>query len=209
MGRIFTVELDGRIYRCRFCRTHLAVAEDLVSRPVKNWYWYNDEQKQQIKIKLALKFPPLKYHSHVRFNEPRANEEEKFLSLFRRSDPTIPCTSPQPYSSRLTSFISYESIASLALGSRRPSPLVPPFSTTPSSNMSTCYRSSTISPVFFQGATCTIIFFSGLRRPTLFHLLAIVAGRLVVSINSRSNSSTGSPFTVALFLFQLIMLVSA
>ncbi|WOK99742.1 protein yippee-like [Canna indica] len=32
MGRIFTVELDGRVYSCRFCRTHLALAEDLISR---------------------------------------------------------------------------------------------------------------------------------------------------------------------------------
>lgn len=32
MGRIFTVELDGRIYRCRFCRTHLALVQDVVSR---------------------------------------------------------------------------------------------------------------------------------------------------------------------------------
>lgn len=26
------MELQGRVYRCRFCSTHLAVAEDLVSR---------------------------------------------------------------------------------------------------------------------------------------------------------------------------------
>ncbi|KAK9209142.1 hypothetical protein WN944_001506 [Citrus x changshan-huyou] len=32
MGRIFVVELDGRSYRCKFCRTHLALPEDLVSR---------------------------------------------------------------------------------------------------------------------------------------------------------------------------------
>ncbi|EOA14167.1 hypothetical protein CARUB_v10027317mg, partial [Capsella rubella] len=32
MGRIFTVELEGRSYRCRFCRTHLALPDDLVSR---------------------------------------------------------------------------------------------------------------------------------------------------------------------------------
>ncbi|RRT60640.1 hypothetical protein B296_00034332 [Ensete ventricosum] len=32
MGRIFTVELDGRVYRCRFCRTQLALAEDLISK---------------------------------------------------------------------------------------------------------------------------------------------------------------------------------
>ncbi|KAK6934235.1 Yippee/Mis18/Cereblon, partial [Dillenia turbinata] len=32
MGRIFVVELDGRAYRCRFCKTHLALADDLVSR---------------------------------------------------------------------------------------------------------------------------------------------------------------------------------
>ncbi|KAK1281298.1 Protein yippee-like [Acorus gramineus] len=32
MGRVFVVELEGRIYSCKFCRTHLALAEDLVSR---------------------------------------------------------------------------------------------------------------------------------------------------------------------------------
>ncbi|XP_057458202.1 protein yippee-like At5g53940 [Lotus japonicus] len=32
MGRIFAVELEGRSYRCRFCRTHLALAEDLISK---------------------------------------------------------------------------------------------------------------------------------------------------------------------------------
>ncbi|XP_024027854.1 protein yippee-like At5g53940 isoform X2 [Morus notabilis] len=32
MGRIFVVELEGRSYRCKFCKTHLALAHDLVSR---------------------------------------------------------------------------------------------------------------------------------------------------------------------------------
>ncbi|CAL9166361.1 protein yippee-like At5g53940 isoform X5 [Musa acuminata AAA Group] len=32
MGRIFMVELDGRVYRCRFCRTQLALIEDLISK---------------------------------------------------------------------------------------------------------------------------------------------------------------------------------
>ncbi|KAM7495439.1 hypothetical protein LguiB_030048 [Lonicera macranthoides] len=32
MGRIFVVELEGRTYRCKFCKTQLALAEDLVSR---------------------------------------------------------------------------------------------------------------------------------------------------------------------------------
>ncbi|KAK4771187.1 hypothetical protein SAY87_031719 [Trapa incisa] len=32
MGRIFVVELEGRSYRCKFCKTHLALADDLVSR---------------------------------------------------------------------------------------------------------------------------------------------------------------------------------
>ncbi|XWS52098.1 hypothetical protein CRYUN_Cryun11dG0038000 [Craigia yunnanensis] len=32
MGRIFVIELDGRSYRCKFCRTHLALPDDLVSR---------------------------------------------------------------------------------------------------------------------------------------------------------------------------------
>ncbi|KAK9212201.1 hypothetical protein WN943_001583 [Citrus x changshan-huyou] len=35
MGRIFVVELDGRSYRCKFCRTHLALPEDLVSRKIR------------------------------------------------------------------------------------------------------------------------------------------------------------------------------
>ncbi|KAI5056564.1 hypothetical protein GOP47_0028382 [Adiantum capillus-veneris] len=32
MGRLFLVYLDGRIYSCRFCHSHLANFEDLVSR---------------------------------------------------------------------------------------------------------------------------------------------------------------------------------
>ncbi|XP_043688034.1 protein yippee-like At5g53940 [Telopea speciosissima] len=32
MGRVFLVELDGRVYRCKFCKSHLALADDLVSR---------------------------------------------------------------------------------------------------------------------------------------------------------------------------------
>ncbi|KAM7251372.1 hypothetical protein ACFE04_023255 [Oxalis oulophora] len=32
MGRVFVVELEGRSYRCKFCRTHLALPDDLVSR---------------------------------------------------------------------------------------------------------------------------------------------------------------------------------
>ncbi|XP_073303493.1 protein yippee-like At5g53940 isoform X2 [Primulina huaijiensis] len=32
MGRIFVVDLEGRTYKCKFCKTHLALADDLVSR---------------------------------------------------------------------------------------------------------------------------------------------------------------------------------
>ncbi|KAG2681932.1 hypothetical protein I3760_11G166400 [Carya illinoinensis] len=32
MGRVFVVELEGSSYRCKFCKTHLALADDLVSR---------------------------------------------------------------------------------------------------------------------------------------------------------------------------------
>ncbi|XP_030511918.1 protein yippee-like At5g53940 [Rhodamnia argentea] len=32
MGRIYLVELEGRSYRCKYCKTHLALAEDLISR---------------------------------------------------------------------------------------------------------------------------------------------------------------------------------
>ncbi|XP_010272366.1 PREDICTED: protein yippee-like At5g53940 isoform X2 [Nelumbo nucifera] len=32
MGRIFLVELDGRVYKCKFCGSHLALADDLVSK---------------------------------------------------------------------------------------------------------------------------------------------------------------------------------
>ncbi|GLU18131.1 hypothetical protein SLE2022_344480 [Rubroshorea leprosula] len=32
MGRVFLVELDGRSYRCKFCRAHFALPDDLVSR---------------------------------------------------------------------------------------------------------------------------------------------------------------------------------
>ncbi|XP_059661485.1 protein yippee-like At5g53940 [Cornus florida] len=32
MGRIFVVELEGKAYRCKFCKTHLALSGELVSR---------------------------------------------------------------------------------------------------------------------------------------------------------------------------------
>ncbi|XP_068637727.1 protein yippee-like [Aristolochia californica] len=32
MGRIFTVELEGRIYSCKHCQTHLALYEEIVSK---------------------------------------------------------------------------------------------------------------------------------------------------------------------------------
>nr|GMC48624.1 protein yippee-like At5g53940 [Ipomoea batatas] len=38
MGRIFVVDLEGRTYNCKFCKTQLALADDLVSRVYKNWF---------------------------------------------------------------------------------------------------------------------------------------------------------------------------
>ncbi|EEF35530.1 protein yippee-like [Ricinus communis] len=32
MGRLFVVNLEGKIYSCKHCRTHLAVYEDIVSK---------------------------------------------------------------------------------------------------------------------------------------------------------------------------------
>ncbi|CAJ2644037.1 unnamed protein product [Trifolium pratense] len=32
MGRLFLINLEGRIYTCKFCRTHLALYEDIVSK---------------------------------------------------------------------------------------------------------------------------------------------------------------------------------
>ncbi|XP_074311158.1 protein yippee-like At5g53940 [Silene latifolia] len=32
MGRIFAIELEGRTYKCKFCKTQLALSDDLVSR---------------------------------------------------------------------------------------------------------------------------------------------------------------------------------
>ncbi|XP_075091987.1 protein yippee-like At5g53940 isoform X1 [Nicotiana tabacum] len=32
MGRIFVVDLEGRTYNCKFCKTQLALCDDLVSR---------------------------------------------------------------------------------------------------------------------------------------------------------------------------------
>ncbi|KAJ6987272.1 hypothetical protein NC653_020500 [Populus alba x Populus x berolinensis] len=34
MGRLFVVELEGKIYSCKHCRTHLALYDDIVSRVV-------------------------------------------------------------------------------------------------------------------------------------------------------------------------------
>ena len=32
MGRVFLVELDGKVYRCRCCDSPLALADDILSR---------------------------------------------------------------------------------------------------------------------------------------------------------------------------------
>ncbi|CAI0415813.1 unnamed protein product [Linum tenue] len=32
MGRLFVVNLEGKIYSCKHCRTHLALCEDIVSK---------------------------------------------------------------------------------------------------------------------------------------------------------------------------------
>ncbi|KAF3958719.1 hypothetical protein CMV_016397, partial [Castanea mollissima] len=32
MGRLFLVDLEGRAYRCRFCVSDLALADDVLSR---------------------------------------------------------------------------------------------------------------------------------------------------------------------------------
>ncbi|KAJ0694909.1 hypothetical protein HanPI659440_Chr15g0614191 [Helianthus annuus] len=34
MGRVFLVELEGRTYKCKFCKTNLALAENVVSRVI-------------------------------------------------------------------------------------------------------------------------------------------------------------------------------
>ncbi|KAF5738457.1 protein yippee-like [Tripterygium wilfordii] len=32
MGRLFVVNLEGKIYSCKYCKTHLALCEDVVSK---------------------------------------------------------------------------------------------------------------------------------------------------------------------------------
>ncbi|XP_073225219.1 protein yippee-like isoform X1 [Cicer arietinum] len=32
MGRLFVINLEGKIYTCKYCRTHLALYEDIVSK---------------------------------------------------------------------------------------------------------------------------------------------------------------------------------
>jgi len=32
MGRLYLIQLDGRVYSCKFCRSHLAQGDELVSR---------------------------------------------------------------------------------------------------------------------------------------------------------------------------------
>ncbi|CAM8910346.1 unnamed protein product [Rhodiola kirilowii] len=32
MGRVFVVHLEGRVYSCKFCKTHLASCDDIVSK---------------------------------------------------------------------------------------------------------------------------------------------------------------------------------
>ncbi|XP_027330788.1 protein yippee-like [Abrus precatorius] len=32
MGRLFVTHLEGKIYSCKYCRTHIALSEDIVSK---------------------------------------------------------------------------------------------------------------------------------------------------------------------------------
>ncbi|KAJ4835051.1 hypothetical protein Tsubulata_012847 [Turnera subulata] len=32
MGRLFVISLDGHLYSCKHCRTHLALADDIISK---------------------------------------------------------------------------------------------------------------------------------------------------------------------------------
>ncbi|KAL6980693.1 hypothetical protein U1Q18_022330 [Sarracenia purpurea var. burkii] len=32
MGRLFVITLEGKMYSCKHCRTHLAICEDIVSK---------------------------------------------------------------------------------------------------------------------------------------------------------------------------------
>ncbi|PKU76843.1 Protein yippee-like [Dendrobium catenatum] len=32
MGRLFLVNLDGKVYSCKHCQTHLALCEEIVSK---------------------------------------------------------------------------------------------------------------------------------------------------------------------------------
>lgn len=32
MGRLFVVTLEGKIYSCKHCRTHISLSEDIVSK---------------------------------------------------------------------------------------------------------------------------------------------------------------------------------
>ncbi|XP_031740893.1 protein yippee-like isoform X1 [Cucumis sativus] len=36
MGRLFVVNLEGQIYSCKFCRTHLALYDDIISKELGN-----------------------------------------------------------------------------------------------------------------------------------------------------------------------------
>lgn len=39
MGRLYLIQLDGRIYSCRHCRSHLAQCDELVSKVWKSISW--------------------------------------------------------------------------------------------------------------------------------------------------------------------------
>lgn len=37
MGRLYLIQLDGRVYSCRYCRSHLAQCDELVSKVMVNF----------------------------------------------------------------------------------------------------------------------------------------------------------------------------
>nr|GMC79110.1 protein yippee-like [Ipomoea batatas] len=59
MGRLFRTSLNGRVYSCKFCKTQLAIAEDIIS---KAFHCRHGEAYLFDKVYVFFAFPVLKFY---------------------------------------------------------------------------------------------------------------------------------------------------
>ncbi|KAF1863944.1 hypothetical protein Lal_00031080 [Lupinus albus] len=84
MGRLFVVHLEGKIYSCKHCRTHLALSEDIVSKFVLSCGYEYSQQHHVMGIEFylgSLSIPDMgKLISSIRVNVSFGEKDDREMT---------------------------------------------------------------------------------------------------------------------------------